>query len=518
MSNPLLVAYEATPYHSHPITQSFPPTLEAVALAFGVEPPPSDRARILELGCAAGGNIIPLAERFPESEFVGVDLTPGQINVGQAAIDATGLTNVRLHAMDITDIGDDFGSFDYIICHGVYSWVPSHVQDAILRVCSRNLAPNGLVYLSYNTYPGWRLREMVRDMLVQYDDRSLTPAARVSRARAVLDHFVASQTKPTVHAGALKQEAEAIRAQADWHILHEQLEPYNAPVYFAEFVKRAAEHGLAYLAESKLASSASRKPKGPPELTGGDDVVRVQQYIDFVHGRSFRRSLLCREGVARSVWPTAHAVSRFQFAINAAPVEPDAEDVAKAAGREVISLATAEGGRITTNNPVIIAIMRALFERAPAMLGFDELIDRVAQAEAESGREDRQSAEQLRSALPDVLMQLSVGGFLEVYGRPVAIAPRVGDKPVASVVARHMAKSGKHVTNQRHYMMELSDVARFVLRQLDGSKTRDELVMLVSQAVAQRALRMEFSVVPRDPGSVVDEALGHLALQGLLLG
>src|SRR5688572_10288104 len=101
MSNPLLVAYEATPYHSHPITQSFPPTLEAVALAFGIEPPPSDRARFLELGCASGGNIIPLAERFPESEFVGVDLTPGQIDVGQAAIDATGLTNVRLHAMDI---------------------------------------------------------------------------------------------------------------------------------------------------------------------------------------------------------------------------------------------------------------------------------------------------------------------------------------------------------------------------------------------------------------------------------
>ena len=52
----------------------------------------------------------------------------------------------------------------------MYSWVPPDVQDAILRVCSRNLAPNGIAYVSYNTYPGWHVRMMAREMLVEHDD------------------------------------------------------------------------------------------------------------------------------------------------------------------------------------------------------------------------------------------------------------------------------------------------------------------------------------------------------------
>jgi 2-polyprenyl-3-methyl-5-hydroxy-6-metoxy-1,4-benzoquinol methylase len=116
--------------------------------------------------CAAGGNLIPFAARHPEASALGVDLSTVQVSQGVAAIAHAGLSNVQLRAFNIADIDASFGQFDYIVCHGVYSWVPGPVQDAILRICSENLAPNGVAYVSYNVYPGWKSREIVRDAMI----------------------------------------------------------------------------------------------------------------------------------------------------------------------------------------------------------------------------------------------------------------------------------------------------------------------------------------------------------------
>src|SRR5262249_32023714 len=149
-------------------------------------------------------------------------------------------------------VGDADDAFDYIICHGVYSWVPPDIQDAILRVCSRNLSPNGVAYVSYNTYPGWHRRGMVRDMLVYNDDPSLDPDQRVARARALISALAAADPDSGAsHAVMLREEAAIIADQTDFHLFHEQLEPWNEPVYFSEFVRRAGLHDLAYLAEAR---------------------------------------------------------------------------------------------------------------------------------------------------------------------------------------------------------------------------------------------------------------------------
>src|SRR5262245_16820704 len=168
MSDALLTSYEEVPYESKPIPGSHPDSLATMAILCGMQPPPIDRCRVLELGCAAGGNLLPMAQTVPDGRFVGIDLSPRQVADGQALIDALGLTNLELRALSILDVGEDFGTFDYIICHGVFSWVPREVQDKILAICRRHLAPNGVAYVSYNTYPGWHLRGMVRDMLTYH--------------------------------------------------------------------------------------------------------------------------------------------------------------------------------------------------------------------------------------------------------------------------------------------------------------------------------------------------------------
>ncbi|MDB4899836.1 MAG: hypothetical protein JWN53_1644, partial [Gemmatimonadetes bacterium] len=296
ISEALRASYEAVPYFSKPIAVSHPDVLAAAAILRGRSPAAIGACRVLELGCASGGNLIPMAATLAGSSFVGVDLTPGQIGKGRAAIAALGLGNIRLEAMSIADIGDDFGTFDYIICHGVYSWVPASVQDAILRVCARNLAPQGVAYVSYNTHPGWRLHGIARDLILFHDRPDLPIATRLAMGRAAME-LVTDAAAPgaTPYSGALDQARALVRKSDDAYLLHELFEAVNTPMYFADFMRRAAAHELQFLSET---DDEGWQGSIPPDVKAtlsdwSRGPVEYGQYLDFIRGRRFRRTLLC---------------------------------------------------------------------------------------------------------------------------------------------------------------------------------------------------------------------------------
>src|SRR5436190_4390838 len=218
-------SYEEIPYSSNPFAYTHPDCLSTVGMLYGMNPPTVENCRVLELGCAAGGNLIPMALSLPESKLFGIDLSPRQIAMGQEIVDALGLANIELKAKSIMDVKDNDGPYDYIICHGVYSWVPAEVQDKILTICRRNLTPNGVAYISYNTYPGWHMRGMIRDLMKYHSGRFNTPQLRTQQARALLD-FLAQSVRQDGNAYGvlLKQELETLRHQADHYLYHEHLE------------------------------------------------------------------------------------------------------------------------------------------------------------------------------------------------------------------------------------------------------------------------------------------------------
>ncbi len=182
--------YDEVPYASLPFPDTHPDRLATVARLFGLNPPDISHCRVLELGCASGGNIMPMAELLPDSTFVGIDLSRRQIDAGQEQLKELNLSNVELRHASILDVDDSYGKFDYIICHGVYSWVPDTVQDKILAVCKQNLNPTGIAYISYNTLPGWHMRGMVRDMMRYHAGRFDDARSRIGQARALLDFLV----------------------------------------------------------------------------------------------------------------------------------------------------------------------------------------------------------------------------------------------------------------------------------------------------------------------------------------
>lgn len=148
-------SYDDLMYESGAFSQTAINNLEARARLMGLQPAPAANAKVLELGCSMGGNIITQALYYPDAEFVGIDLSGRQVAQGNAIIERMGLENVRLEEKDILTIDESFGKFDYIIVHGIWSWVPDTVKDKIFSICRNNLTKHGIAYISYNVYPGW---------------------------------------------------------------------------------------------------------------------------------------------------------------------------------------------------------------------------------------------------------------------------------------------------------------------------------------------------------------------------
>lgn len=476
MSADALTSYDEIPYTSTPFYYTQPDCLATMAALHGMEPPPADRCRVLELGCGRGGNLIPMALALPESRFVGIDLSRQQVADGRSVIETLGLSNIELRPLSILAIDESFGPFDYIICHGVYSWVSDEVRDKILTVCRRHLAPHGVAYVSYNTYPGWHLRSVVRDLLA-FHVRGLADAStRLRQARDLLDLVGQSvQDGKSPYALSLREETDILRSEPDSYLFHEHLEEVNSPLYFHQFIAQAAAHDLQYLEEAEPAPF-----KVPEEVLRklrqtATDLIAGEQYLDFLRGRTFRRTLLCHKGVSLNRPPDPQTLRRCHVTTR---LRPRAADRQSPPG-EAEAFESAKGTSLSTNNPFLRAAFHHLFEAWPGSVPFEALWGAVL---ARLG--DARPAGANPDLLTMPLLQCFLSGLVEVHLRPPRFVLEVSERPRASPLARLQAQKSARVTNLRHYTVGLSDLDRQVLQQLDGGHDRTSLLEGLTGSVA----------------------------------
>ena len=179
-----------------------------------------------------------MALELPDASFLGVDLSERQIGEARETAARLGLSNVDLRAMSLTEIDESFGTFDFIVCHGVYS-APDGVREKILAICSENLAPNGLAFVSYNTYPGWHERGMVRELMLFHSRKATAVAGRIEKARAFPTELAGVLTNASSpYASVLRREGELLRGADESYFFHDFLEVDNQPTYVHEFDPR----------------------------------------------------------------------------------------------------------------------------------------------------------------------------------------------------------------------------------------------------------------------------------------
>jgi methyltransferase-like protein/2-polyprenyl-3-methyl-5-hydroxy-6-metoxy-1,4-benzoquinol methylase len=477
--------YDLVPYHSDPFPHTHPSHLATIGVLFGMSPPPVGECRLLELGCAGGGNLIPMAQELPGSSFLGVDLSARQVQDGQRVIGALGLANIELRHASITDVGPDEGLFDYIVCHGVYSWVPRAVQDKIIEICHANLKPNGIAYVSYNTYPGWHLRGVVRDMMRYHVAQFEDPATKVRQARSLLDFLIKSAATGTEAYGkVLADEAQIVRRHSDTYLFHEHLEENNEPCYFHEFVDRATAHQLQYLGEAEFPSMLARNFKAETfEILQAVPMLRQEQYMDFLRNRMFRRTLLVHRNVelVRNIPVTR--ICQFHLAVVARLEIADPR-----LGEQQPVEFKSPRGTATVKLPISKAALVHLNRVFPRCLAFDTLFE--AARELLGPEAAQASPDTLRRDLANDLTTIYAGGLLQAWIEPPAFADQIGERPTASPLARLQARSGARVTNLRHEAVVLEGFSRHVVAQLDGQRDRRDLLHSIQQAMTTGELEV----------------------------
>lgn len=296
MSDSLRERYDTIPYRHGAVPHCHPARLGAIARLIGVPAAMPEHCRVLELGCAEGMNLLPLAERFPRAEFVGVDFSAAQIALGESARVACHLENARFVCADLRTFKPEPEAFDYIIAHGVYSWVPDEVKERLLAVITRALASDGIAYVSYNTLPGWGLLSGLREVFTAEARRESEPAAQLEHARrvaTVLARCAAEQ--PGAYAAQLREALADMLAKPPALFFHDELAPVNDPRTFTQFTTHAARHGLQYLAEAHYATMPAEHLPAPIRAALQEldlDFLRTQQFMDVIFQRWLRSSLL----------------------------------------------------------------------------------------------------------------------------------------------------------------------------------------------------------------------------------
>jgi methyltransferase-like protein/SAM-dependent methyltransferase len=467
-------SYDEVPYGDNVFAHTHPERIAAIATLFGIDAVPPEKCRVLELGCGTGANLIPMAVALPGSRFVGIDLSARQIDRGRETITALGLTNIDLQPLSILDVTPDFGTFDYLICHGVFSWVPAAVQDKILTICHDNIESNGIAYISYNTYPGWHIRGMIREMMGYHVRRFTDPGERVQQARAVLRFLIDAVDAPdTVWGGLLQVEADLLAGASDTYVYHEHLEDVNQPLYFHQFVERAATRGLQYVAEARpvpLTQNLSpRAAETLHEMAG--DLIQGEQYLDFVRNRTFRRTLLCHDRVRLTRPPSAAALAKLWVAGQMRPASPDADPTAE--GSE--PFVTPDGTRLSTNNPWLKTALVTLADAWPRAVPFAELERTVCER---VGYEPGAMAR-----LDDALLQCYLADLIELQAGPTRAEAVPGERPATTALARLQAAAGGRVTNLRHKSLELDPQLRLLVTLLDGVRDRNAVVEGLAEVV-----------------------------------
>lgn len=466
MSGPEPTPYDAVAYPTAIFPQATPDRLAVMARLHGLEPPPIETARVLEIGGGDALNLLAVAAAWPGMQGLSFDLAGTAVARGRAWAQAAGLANVELRQLDILDAaaGAIEGDWDYVIAHGVYAWVPEPVRTATLELIGRVLSPNGVAFVSFNAQPGGHLRTAMREMVLLHLEGVDGEVERLAEARRFLAAFAEDDSVDEPIVAVMRRLAVAMLERDEAVLHHDELGGVYAPQQVIAVAKAAAGAGLAWLGDA----SVGRLADG---FGSADDLLRVVQLRDYAEGRYFRQSLFVRAESAPDRRLDPQRVGELFAACH---------------GRRTgDSQFTAGNDRCEVTDSGLIVALERLIEEFPGRVRAADMFGDDAHLEA--------------------LFRMFDAGLVTLHATPAPCVLAAGDRPEASSLARmQIAQEWPAVTTLDHRTLAISDRrVRAFTALLDGRRDRGE----IARAWAATAFGHE---VP------VEAALAMIAKAGLL--
>lgn len=517
-NNAEITSYDIVPYFSHPFPQTHPNHLSVVARLFGVQTGDIKKCRVLEMGCSDGANLIPMAVQYADSEFVGVDLSKREVEQGDKTIQALKLKNIKIHCKNILEIDKSLGKFDYIIAHGIYSWVPMEVRKKMLQICREQLTPNGIAYMSYNCYPGWHMRGMLRDMMRYHVRQFKEVKQKVQQARALVN-FLATSTpvENNPYGMLLKSELTQMQRWPDYYFYHDSLEETNDPVYFHQFIEAAMQSDLQYLGEADFSTMILQNfPQNVKDILQkiAPNIVSMEQYMDFVRNRMFRQTLICHKEIKLSRNVNADVLQDFYFSapVRAIAAKPEIES------NKMEKFQLANGREFSLNDPLAKAIWQHLAMTYPQTSSLKDLMVSIKQ--------QIKIPEDNHKFIMNVLLQGYIKGIVQCYVHPYEITDKVSQYPLTAPLTRYQAQQQTWVTNQRHEAINIDVLRQKILINLDGKHDKKALLKLLHEMIDKGEIsvaQQNKTIIDKEKAkNIVSEQMDMLLLQlakmGLLIG
>ena len=475
-------AYDRLPYPDFAFWASHPDHIGMFGRLFGIATAHPDRCRVLEIGCAVGGNLLPMAANHPGSHFVGVDLSGVQIARAKVSADAIGLRNVTLIHGDFREVPARLGPFDYIICHGVFAWVDRATQPAILQFMRDHLSVDGVGFVSYNAYPGQHMVDMVRKLLAVHTAHAPNLDTKFEQSLAVMRFLRDSSDikKGDWRSSFLELEIKHMEESGIDFLEHDYCSVESSPMYFSDFVKLCTKSGLAYLADSSPWNMYldNHSPAIVENLRPLEDLVRQGQYLDFVQHSRYRETLICRADSTLTRDVPSSRIHAFYIG-QALSAKPSLDGIAEGKPTEYL---VANRPAMTIAHPLLRLALHRLWLHGRAMVTYDQLVAEVLEDLDTHGIElDRGT---VRDRLGAQLLRAFFGCAVRFTLSRPALARTIPDHPKTGPYQRYMARDRRPaITSLTHEVFEGTPTMHALLPHLDGTRTHAELQALCTEPI-----------------------------------
>lgn len=520
-----MTAYDHLPYPDFVHSKTDPNNLAAIAKVMGLPARDPRDCRVLEIACGTGANLVAMASLYPDSKFVGFDLSATQVHRGLAMAQQLNLSNVTLTCDSIETFPVTDEGFDYVLAHGIYSWIPETVADRLLGLCRDALSEGGLALVSYNAYPGWHAKMMIRELLHRQTNPNASPSQRFEQGKRFLRGLIESAPAETAYGKTLREELHGLEQSDPRYVVHEQFEEFNRPCYLKDFLDAASRHGMKYVGEANLNNlhRSNLTPAKIDELQQLSLIEREQQ-IDYLRRRTFRQSILCREDLRRQDWgceetgrekmglagstswgiPDADSIGHVHLSCNAVcdrlPTTMDSL-IEVARTHAEIAFKTTDGIVATVRSKHTMVALLWLQQAWPGSMDFEDLCRRINDLGKQTESNPLPPLDETSTAgLQRELMELAIAGMVELQAVARKLMSEVSEKPIASPTARLFARQGPNVPNQKHQSILLDEPTRVLIEHADGEHTHDALKdVLVKWFSDGRIVLQQNAVAVTDP-------------------
>jgi|GEM_PF-728980 len=511
--------YDAVPYEGKTFSHTSISRLAGIALAAGLTPPPAKTAQVLEIGCGDGGNLLSMATAFPDAHFVGLDASFGQIARAQEVMIGSRVHNAELHCRGVEIPGDDLGSFDYIIAHGVFSWITASARTKMFEMIKSCLTPGGIAYVSYNCYPGWHAIDGLRNLLINHSAGAKDDATRLRSVRNLM-----RMLEQGIEAGALPALAHYLpalkssRDDPDWYLFHDLISKYNQPCYFSQFMERAERHGLRFVGESDpFQMVPGQLPTAiRDQLPVGIDPVTLGQSIDHFTNAKSRCTLLTHDDNVANKLTCSQRMQGLYFRSKLMRTD------SAMPSREMLNAETVLfKGPFSFNarGATEIAALSIAANQGRLPIGLDELQQRTQALLEANVSEATDPATTLKTVSELAAKLVSLGGFIP-HSEGVATVASVSKIPKVSPLAIYMARNDfQWVSSIAHHSVGVDKTSRFILSRLDGTQTLDQIADELAGQLAEGKLHTIIAgATPLERArNTVRQVLNHAAKSGLLV-